>query len=234
MSNKQTIDEEVKKLLKPQKRFFVGWRNFKCEICLKENVAIDKLGRCEDCFNENRQRKPLPRMLFLDDRTKRIEAARKKYTHLYDVTYVHNVKECLRYLCRQEFDIVSLDHDLDGNDFQNPDDVTSGMEVVRYIEKCGAQTVDGTEFWVHSSNLFAANLMITRLMDMGLKAYYKRFQYGDEITFSNAKISREPVVVEDKWSYYHHGYCLSCKKIDNLDAHFQCHDCYKREMKQCA
>ena len=180
--------------------------------------------------------KALPRMLFLDDRTKRIEAARKKYTQQYDVTFVHNTKECLRYLCREEFDIVSLDHDLDGNDFQNPDDVTSGMEVVRYIEKCGAQTVDGTEFWVHSSNLFAANLMITRLMDMGLKAYYKRFQYGDEITFSNAKISREPVVVEDKWNAKYIGICSSCKtykkELNKKDG--QCHDCYKREMIQCA
>jgi len=238
MSNKQTIDEEVKKLLKPQKRFFVGWRNFKCEICLKENVAIDKLGRCEDCFNENRQRKPLPRMLFLDDRTKRIEAARKKYTHLYDVTYVHNVKECLRYLCRQEFDIVSLDHDLDGDDFQNPDDVTSGMEVVRYIVKCGGfppSQIVKPEVWIHSSNLLAANLMISELLKVGIHAYFRKFEYEDEITFSNAKVSREPVVVEDKWEHDSYGACISCdNRLKMLDKNSQCHDCYKREMKQCA
>jgi len=179
--------------------------------------------------------KPLPRMLFLDDRTKRIEAARKKYTQQYDVTFVHNVKECLRYLCREEFDIVSLDHDLDGDDFQDPDEVSSGMEVVRYIEKCGSHTVDATEFWVHSSNLFAANLMIRRLTDIGLKAYYKRFQYEGEIKFGDAKPSHKPAVVEDKWIGVDFNKCNSCDTTHYLevDIHGQCHYCYKREMKQC-
>ena len=178
--------------------------------------------------------KALPRMLFLDDRTKRIEAARKKYEGVYDVTFVHNAKECLRYLCREEFDIVSLDHDLDGNDFQDPDSDTSGMEVVRYIEKCGADTVDATEFWVHSSNLFAANLMIRRLTDMGLKAYYKRFQYDDEIKFGDAKHSHKPVFIEDKWEGYYKDYdCQSCGVNRILDRKRQCHECYKRELIQC-
>jgi len=174
------------------------------------------------------------RMLFLDDRTKRIEAARKKYAQQYDVTFVHNVKECLRYLCREEFDIVSLDHDLNGDDFQDPDEVLSGMEVVRYIEKCGAHTVDGIEFWVHSSNLFAANLMITRLTDMGLKAFYHRFQYGDEIKFSDVKPTHKPEPVEDRWKARSGEWlCPSCKNVRTVNDMGQCHECYTRELKQC-
>jgi len=198
---------------------------------LQPNDNLDE--KLKEFFELQPEVEPLPRMLFLDDRTKRIEAARKKYAQQYDVTFVHNTKECLRYLCRQQWDIVSLDHDLDGNDFQDPEETSSGMEVVRYM-KGWMDYYPRPEVWIHSSNLFAVRKMLFELNEYGFKAYYRKFVYEDEITFSNAKISREPVVVEDKWSYYHHGYCLSCKKIDNLDAHFQCHDCYKREMKQCA
>ena len=186
---------------------------------------------------ESNKEKQLPRMLFLDDRTKRIEAAHKKYTHLYDVTYVHNVKECLRYLCRKEFDIISLDHDLNGDDFQDPDEVSSGMEVVRYIVKCGGfppSQIVKPEVWIHSSNLLAANLMISELLKAGIPAYFRKFEYDDEIKFGDATPSHKPAVVEDKWEAHHSNKCKSCEKLVNLDYSGQCHDCYKREMKQCA
>ena len=176
------------------------------------------------------------RMLFLDDRTKRIEAARKQYTQQYDVTFVHNTKECLRYLCRQQWDILSLDHDLNGDDFQDPSDTSSGMEVVRHMIGWMDQ-YSKPEVWVHSSNLFAATHMLGLLKQEGFKAYYRKFVYEDEKTFSNAKISREPVVVEDKWDFHHFGLCNSCNKfeIDTLlNKKGQCHECYKREMIQCA
>ena len=196
---------------------------------LQPNDNLDE--KLKEFFELQPEVEPLPRMLFLDDRTKRIEAARKKYEGVYDVTFVHNAKECLRYLCREEFDIVSLDHDLDGNDFQDPDDVTSGMEVVRYIEKCGADTVDATEFWVHSSNLFAANLMIRRLTDIGLKAYYKRFQYGDEIKFGDATPSHKPKPIKGDWHVVGlRKPCVSCGLILWVDKNCQCDACYEREL----
>ena len=181
--------------------------------------------------------KPLPRMLFLDDRTKRIEAARKKYAQLYDVTYVHNAKECLRYLCQQEYDIVSLDHDLNGDDFQNPDDVTSGMEVVRYIARCGGfppSQIVVPEVWIHSGNLFAANLMITELLKVGIFAYFRRFEYDDdEKSFWDGTRAEKKKPVEDKWIADTFGMCKSCGHDIELDLYYQCHRCYQREMKQC-
>ena len=177
----------------------------------------------------------LPRMLFLDDRTKRIESARKQYEGKYELTIVTNAKECLRYLCREEFDIVSLDHDLDGNDFQDPDCVTSGMEVVRYIAKCGG-FLTGThipEFWIHSSNLLAANLMSAYLLKADIPSYYRRFEYGDEKNFGDAKPSHKPEPVEDKWKWFHIDTCISCDIYTGCDKNKQCHECYKREMKQC-
>jgi len=185
--------------------------------------------------------KPLPRMLFLDDRTKRIEAARKKYAQLYDVTYVHNAKECLRYLCKKGWDIVSLDHDLNGDDFQDPDDVTSGMEVVRYIAKTTKlieSNAGSPEFWIHSSNIFAAQLMLDTLNSIGIKAYYRKFEYDDEIKFGNAKVSYTPEKL-DKLPHWESDLgervknCSSCGDLCYLDKNNQCFDCWHREMKQC-
>jgi len=180
---------------------------------------------------------PLPRMLFLDDRTKRIEAARKKYAQLYDVTYVHNAKECLRYLCRQEWDILSLDHDLNGDDFQHPDETSSGMEVVRYM-KTWMEQYSKPEVWIHSSNLFAANAMIDILRQYGFRAYYRRFEYDDEKKFGDAKVSYTPEKL-DKLPHWESDLsigaqrCSSCKDMCFVDKNNQCYDCWNRELKQC-
>lgn len=194
----------------------------------------------------NEPEKALLRLLFLDDRTKRIEAARKKYEGVYNVTFVHNVKECLRYLCRQEYDIVSLDHDLDGDDFQNPDDVTSGMEVIRYIVKCGGfppSQIVVPVVWIHSSNLLAANLMISELLKAGIPAYFRRFEYDDAKSFWDGTRVEKKEPIENKWcwnkslncfAWIDNGKCKSCgHMVDKLDTSHQCLDCYKREMKQC-
>ena len=122
------------------------------------------------------------RMLFMDDRTRRIHSALRKFSSKWDVTIVANVKECLRYLSREEFDEVHLDHDLKGVDFEDPDSPECGMEVVRYIEKCGGWPGGKRKpiFRVHSSNLFAAHLMVISLQNIGLMALYQPFVYDDE------------------------------------------------------
>ena len=122
-----------------------------------------------------------PKMLFLDDRTKRIMSAMEQYKDRYDVTIVTNVKECLRHLCRQEWNILSLDHDLNGDDFQDPDDSNSGMEVARYIMKTGwPSKFHKPEVWVHSSNLFAAELMLSVFQSMDFRTYYHKFEYDEQ------------------------------------------------------
>lgn len=120
-------------------------------------------------------------MLFLDDRTRRIHSALRQFSDKWDVTIVTNVKECLRHLSRYEYDEVHLDHDLRGCDFEDPDSSEAGMEVVRYIEKCGWPGGKRKPiFRIHSSNLFAAYLMVTRLQKLDLIAFYERFVYDDE------------------------------------------------------
>lgn len=118
------------------------------------------------------------KLLFLDDRTKRIHSALRKYSDRFDVTIVTNVKECLRYLSNEDWDEVRLDHDLNGDDFQDPTSILSGMEVVRYIEKTGWP--DGKKkpiFRVHSSNVFASFLMVKRLQALDLIAVWERYEY---------------------------------------------------------
>jgi len=126
---------------------------------------------------EKREKK---RMLFLDDRSKRIHSALRQFGETFEVRIVTNAKECLRHLSSEDWDEVRLDHDLDGDDFQDPDDPTSGMEVIRYIEKTGwPKEKHRPVFRVHSSNAFAASAMVGRLQALGFFAFWERFVYDE-------------------------------------------------------
>lgn len=125
--------------------------------------------------------KSKPRMLFLDDCTKRIEAARLIYGEGFSLTCVYNVKECLRYMSREDWDIVSLDFDLDGNDYTDPNNVNSGMAIVRYIELFGwPDNRKKPEFSIHSSNSFAVSMMVKRLDALGFRAAHIPLVYPEK------------------------------------------------------
>lgn len=119
-------------------------------------------------------------MLFVDDRTKRIHSALRQFSQDYDLTIACNVREALRQMAQNDFAVISLDHDLTGCDFEDPDTPTCGMEIVRYIEKTGwPEHKRKPEFIIHSSNVFAAHLMTVRLQAMGFSAWEKRFVYDE-------------------------------------------------------
>lgn len=135
-----------------------------------------------------------PKMLFVDDRSKRIHAALRRYGDEYDVTIAPNVPEALRLLSSQTWRVVSLDADLDGNDFVDPASKFSGMEIVRYIQNANWPSErQAPSFIIHSSNQFVAELMYKSLYnwfmeDMGVQVHVPHgllrkepFQYeGDE------------------------------------------------------
>lgn len=128
------------------------------------------------------------KMLFVDDRTKRIHYALNEYSKDYDVTIATCVPEALRQLSGNQWDVVSLDHDLNGHDFQDPDTPTCGMEIVRYIAKTGwPKWIRQPVFWVHSSNLFAAHLMTVELQKLGFVVLYRPVRYKVE----NMKYDKE-------------------------------------------
>lgn len=116
-------------------------------------------------------------MLFVDDRTKRIHYALNNFPE-FDVTIATCVPEALRQMVAGEWDVISLDHDLNGHDFQDPDTPTCGMEIVRYIAKTGwPPQLKKPVFWIHSSNLFAAHLMTVSLNEAGYEAWWKKITY---------------------------------------------------------
>jgi hypothetical protein len=127
------------------------------------------------------EKKEKKKMLFLDDRTNRIHSALRQFSEKWDVTLATNVKECLRRLSGEDFDEVRLDHDLGGDDFQDPDSPLVGMEIIRYLEKTGwPEGKHRPLFRVHSSNIFAAHMMVKRLQAMGFFAFWERFEYDAE------------------------------------------------------
>ena len=120
------------------------------------------------------------RMLFVDDRRKRIMYALNNFPE-FDVDIAPNVPEALRAMSSEDWDVVSLDHDLMGHDFEDPETPTCGMAIVRYLEKTGWPTQRKVpQFWVHSSNLFAAHLLIVSLTAIGFEAWYKPITYKVE------------------------------------------------------
>lgn len=122
-----------------------------------------------------------PKLLFLDDRTKRIHAALEQFSDKFEVVIVTNVKECLRALAQDDFAWVHLDHDLRGVDFEDPDSPECGMEVVRYLVKTGwPERKNHPIFLVHSRNLFAGHLMVRTLVTAGFHAYYQPFIYAEK------------------------------------------------------
>lgn len=126
---------------------------------------------------------PRSRILFVDDRWKRIQWALSIYNKEtgWELVLAPNFYEAMRALSSRDFDVVSLDHDLNGCDFQDPDSSTCGMEIVRYIQKTGwPDQRQKPAFWIHSSNLFASHLLTVSLADMGFDVCHKPIIYEVE------------------------------------------------------
>lgn len=122
------------------------------------------------------------RILFLDDRSKRIHAALEKYTG-HDLTIVTTVKECIEKIsnANAEWDVISLDHDLNYESFVNSDRPDCGMEVVRFLVIRGnflSQKFKRTNFILHTSNALAGFTMKGALKKAGFdRVSYERFEY---------------------------------------------------------
>lgn len=125
-----------------------------------------------------------PKLLFLDDRSKRLHGALKKYGEQYDVTLVCTAKECIKMLSNEgPWDVVSLDHDLDFDEFVPSLLPGTGMEVVRWL----CENYEMLEYVymipkfiiLHSSNYISALQMWKRLKESGYTAEYERFTYDD-------------------------------------------------------
>lgn len=129
------------------------------------------------------------KILFLDDRSKRIHAALEKYAE-HDLTIVTTVKECIEKISNEAWDLVSLDHDLNYESFVDPNRSDCGMEVVRFLcekEKFLLNSVKyplqrgimrPSKIIIHTSNAVAATEMIHHLQKSSYNVFYERFEYG--------------------------------------------------------
>ncbi len=72
------------------------------------------------------------RVLFLDDNNERCERAKILYDG-HELTIVKTAKETIDKLAENEYDLVSLDHDLGNEVYVDSGRKDSGMEVVRWI-----------------------------------------------------------------------------------------------------
>jgi len=133
---------------------------------------------------------PMPKLLFLDDRSKRLHAAIWKYGDNYAVTLVATAKECIKMLSNEgPWDVVSLDHDLCFEEFVDPNRDDCGMEVVRWLERradymekiyvANWPEVEGPQFIIHTSNKAAADEMYKRLKKSKYGVVIERFTYDD-------------------------------------------------------
>lgn len=103
------------------------------------------------------------RFLFLDDDPERHELVQPAYPA---GTYCYDAASCIRWLA-DEWDIVSLDHDLGDELFVDSSRTDCGMEVVRWIV---ANKPKVGQFWVHSLNGKAAHEMVAQLRAAGYEA----------------------------------------------------------------
>jgi hypothetical protein len=129
------------------------------------------------------------RVLFLDDRSKRLHAALKKYAPPeYELTLVCTVKECIKMISNEpRWDIVSLDHDLGFEEFVNPERIDSGMEVIRWLTRNKISLFEDQKIpdliIIHTSNWIAGTEMRLRLEELQkeygqpLACPQERFEY---------------------------------------------------------
>ncbi len=120
------------------------------------------------------------RILFLDDRSKRIMSAIDRWHKDHDLTIVCTAKEAIKMLSLQDWDIISLDYDLNFQEFTPAYLPGNGMEVVQYI--CSHSDYFHSErrlplIVIHSGNPAEAHNMVTRLKESGFTADYRRWEY---------------------------------------------------------
>ncbi len=104
------------------------------------------------------------KLLFLDDDPNRIHKVKGELGLLYDLTCVTTVEECITALQDQEFDVISLDHDLGGKVYVKSGPGT-GVEVAEFmisVYYCGSPQL----VVIHSWNSGGAGNMASRLEDV--------------------------------------------------------------------
>ena len=103
------------------------------------------------------------KILVLDDdpRDYRVSAYMDRFADNFPdatIVYVKTADECLGQMFLTDFDLVLLDHDLNGETFVDSDRCDCGAEVARWWNSGGNKSI-GASVVVHSKNVAGANVM---------------------------------------------------------------------------
>jgi len=127
-------------------------------------------------------------ILFLDDEPQRAVLAynRMSVADRNDTMWCTTAEEAIEAIWsyRDVLKKVSLDHDLEGQEYMNTKREDSGMEVIRFLEKKARKEpeefkkLEDTLFIIHSWNSHAAPIMRERLSNLGLNSVWIPFGMG--------------------------------------------------------
>jgi CheY-like chemotaxis protein len=113
------------------------------------------------------------RVLFLDDDPDRLDWARGVFKDIGNpLELVTTAQEAILALARQDFDLVCLDHDLEGVPHDDPAGDNTGSAVVRWIL---ANRPKVRQFVVHSLSRTGAKPMARDLAEAGYRVRHKPF-----------------------------------------------------------
>lgn len=111
------------------------------------------------------------KVLFLDDNINRHQLKINQKEDDEYLVRVWSAQECIDHLSEEIWDLVCLDHDLEGT-YQNPLDKNTGSEVVRWIVENNPEI---GEIVVHSWNHREAPKMVKSLKSAGYSASWEPF-----------------------------------------------------------
>jgi CheY-like chemotaxis protein len=107
------------------------------------------------------------KVLVLEDNKYRIEKFKQLFSY-QELVFVDDIQIAYKLCQTNEFDVLMLDHDLDGRIWVDSNDENTGYQFVKKIvnnidHKITKQTI----IYVHSMNPIGANKMVNLLRDNG-------------------------------------------------------------------
>ena len=104
------------------------------------------------------------KILFLDDRDARVEAAERRFgPGGHELCVVRTAAEAIEFLEKETADLVMLDHDLDGDNLMAIDNPLSGAEVARWIRDNRPSI---GQIVIHSTSHIGSPYMVNLLKDI--------------------------------------------------------------------
>lgn len=112
-------------------------------------------------------------VLFLDDNYGRIREFQQLVTQKnWTVTVVNDAQPCITAMSENEYDIVFLDHDLEGRVYVPTYELNTGSEVARWIASDACRMKHDTKIIIHTLNEKGMEYMKALIESKGYECFY--------------------------------------------------------------